>query len=153
MDDEAQAETEAETDTEAPSDGCRRPHGAGRGGRRHRIIRSRPGSQQQQLTPESGKPNRKRTEHGPRLLPLSACPKASTILASCSDPFCAGRRDYPKHPQSPSLCRNLASCFLPNFFLDYYSCLLRAKNGVLGHFRRFNIGPFSGPVSVGVAGC
>ena len=43
MDDEAQAETEAETDTEAPSDrdGCRR----------HRIIRSRAGSQQQQLTP------------------------------------------------------------------------------------------------------
>ena len=69
MDDEAQAETEAETDTEAPSDGCRR----------HRIIRSRAGSQQQQLTPESGKPNRKRTEHGPRLLPLSACPKASRI--------------------------------------------------------------------------
>ena len=25
--------------------------------------------------------------HGPRLLPLSACPKASRILASCSDPF------------------------------------------------------------------
>ena len=41
MDDEAQAETEVETDTEAPSDGCRR----------HRIIRSRAGSQQQQLTP------------------------------------------------------------------------------------------------------
>ena len=49
--------------------------------------------------------------HGPRLLPLSACPKASRILASCSDPFCAGRRDYSKHPKS--LCRNLASCFLP----------------------------------------
>ena len=65
--------------------------------------------------------------HGPRLLPLSACPKASRILASCSDPFCAGRRDYSKHPKS--LCRNLASCFLPNFFLNYYSCLLRAKNG------------------------
>ena len=41
MDDEAQAETEAETDTEAPSDGCRR----------HRIIRSRAGSQQLLLTP------------------------------------------------------------------------------------------------------
>ena len=65
--------------------------------------------------------------HGPRLLPLSACPKASRILASCSDPFCAGRRDYSKHPKSK--CRNLASCFLPNFFLNYYSCLLRAKNG------------------------
>lgn len=65
--------------------------------------------------------------HGPRLLPLSACPKASRILASCSNPFCAGRKDYSKHPKS--LCRNLASCFLPNFFLNYYSCLLRAKNG------------------------
>lgn len=31
--------------------------------------------------------------HGPRLLPLSACPKASRILASCSDPFFG----LPKH--------------------------------------------------------
>jgi len=49
MDDEAQAETEAETDTEAPSDGCRR----------HRIIRSRAGSQQQQLTPAERKAKQK----------------------------------------------------------------------------------------------
>ena len=44
MEDKAQAETETEapTDTEAPSDGCRP----------HRIIRSRAGSQQQQLTRE-----------------------------------------------------------------------------------------------------
>jgi hypothetical protein len=49
--------------------------------------------------------------HGPRLLPLSACPKASSILASCCDSFCAGRRDYSKHPKS--LCKNLAQLTWP----------------------------------------
>ena len=37
--------------------------------------------------------------HGPRLLPLSACPKASRILASCSDHFCGGTKRLLKAPQ------------------------------------------------------